>query len=116
MIDCCRCKTFLFAGMTVSTTCDAPAIIHVQEHEKMIRLQRTNLELGLHGHTTGFEMTETTIVDPLREGDITGSGRVMHKDFEYVAEHLCTKASDGNGIIFSALKKTFNRAVADFRK
>lgn len=112
--DCGRCKTFLFAGMTFCTTCVAPAIIHVQENGKMIRLQPTNLELGLHGHTTGFGMTETTIVDPLREGDITGSGRVMHKDFEYGPKHFCTKASDGNGIIFSALKKTFNRAVADF--
>ena len=40
----------------------------------------------------------------------------MHKDFEYLPNHLCTRASDGNGIIFSALKKTFNRAVAHFLK
>ena len=32
VIECEKCKTFLYAGMTFCTGCQAPAIVHVQEN------------------------------------------------------------------------------------
>ena len=71
------------------------------------------LELGVPGNTAKITAFVQVIVDPLREDE---NARATHPDFRYRAEHLCTAANDGNGIMYRALLSTFKRACADYIK